>query len=101
MGPTVPLTDGAPLLRGSCCPLTPLMPPLLLPPLVDTDTGVPATEWARRCTIPDTTAAELGLGAPTLLLHDDGVVDPGVPVDTVVAVAGDGSAGVAFALPPS
>lgn len=55
MGPIVPpLTDGeTPLLRGSCCPLTPLTPPLLLPPPADTDTGVPATEWARRCcTIP-------------------------------------------------
>lgn len=76
------------------------MLPLLLPPPADTGTGVPATEWARRCTSPDTTAAVPALGVLTLL-HDDGVVAPGVTADTVAAVADGGRVAVAFALPPS
>lgn len=106
MGPIEPLT-GVPLPRGSCCPLIPLTLTLLLPLPAGKDTGVPATEWARRCTNPDTTLAVLEFGVPTLLLlHDDGVVAPGVLlVDTVVVADDDddddGIDDAGFVLTPS
>ena len=88
MGPIVPpLTDGeTPLLRGSCCPLTPLTPPLLLPPPADTDTGVPATEWARRCcTIPAVVVAVAVVAA--VVDDDDDDDDDSADDDAAFALA--------------
>lgn len=55
--------------------MPPLMPPLLLPPPAGRDTGVPATEWARRCTTPGTPHAVAFDAAPEL--HAAGAAAPG------------------------
>lgn len=69
--------------------MPPLMP--LLP--VDRDTGVPATEWARRCTTPGTPhVVAFGVAAPEP--HAVGVAAPG-------AGAADGNGVAAAALPAS
>lgn len=84
----------------------------MLPPLAGRDTGVPATEWARRCTIPGTAGAEVALDVTTAL-HEDGAGVPGEAVadadaDAVAEIVDDdedgdddGKADAGFALPPS
>jgi len=89
--PPPPPPAGGPLLLGSCWPLVPpLTPPLLLLLPVDRDTGVLATEWARRCTTPGIPHAVVFGATPGP--HGAGAADPG---------ADDSGVAAAAALPPS
>lgn len=90
------MVDG-PLILGSCWPLMPPLMPLLLPPPVGRDTGVPATEWARRCTTPGTPHA-VAFGA-AFEPHAVGVAAAAAVAPD--ADAADGSGAAVAALPPS